>query len=261
MARQVQYRAKRPGRRFNSIHHRKIEAAPHPMKAKRTLTSLTKEVGRFIETPTSSRHVIGGHAFAYFCKLCRAEMPFEQRESHNRAIHPNLLERQRRAHARNMRIVITAVVGSGAGFFLGLFVPAAILGAMFAGFFVPLPFVAKARRIYFEDVGSILVPCVICSAKIGERELRSHFASVHPEEFTHFRSSFWMVRISPNGILLYGILAATFLSLLGLGVWVWLPFAAWVGLFLLWAVLARRHWQKARGAWRATHALGSLPRQ
>jgi len=244
------------------------------MKAKRTLTSLTKEVGRFIETPTSSRHVIGGHAFAYFCKLCRAEMPFEQRESHNRAIHPNLLERQRRAHARNMRIVITAVVGSGAGFFLGLFVPAAILGihvpvwyvvaillAMFAGFFVPLPFVAKARRIYFEDVGSILVPCVICSAKIGERELRSHFASVHPEEFRHFRTSFWIVRICPNGILLYGILAATFLSLLGLGVWVWLPFVVWVGLFVSWAVLAHRHWQKAQGAWRVSHALGPLPRQ
>ena len=228
-----------------------------------------------MEAPTSSLHVIGGaHALAYFCKLCRAEMPFEQRASHNRGIHSDLFEQQQRAYARNMRIVIIAVVGSGVGFFLGLFVPSAILGtdvpvwylvaifiAMFAGFFVPFPFVAKTRRIYFEDVGSILVPCVICSAKLGERDLRSHFASAHPEEFTHFRSSFWMVRISPNGILLYGILAATFLSLLGLGVWVWLPFAAWVGLFLLWAVLARRHWQKARGAWRATHALGSLPRQ
>jgi len=178
-----------------------------------------------METPTSSRYVTGGHAFAYFCKLCRAEMPFEQRESHNRAIHPDLLERQQRAYARNMRIVITAVVGSGAGFFLGLFVPATILGihvpvwyivaiflAMFAGFFVPFPYVAKTRRIYFEDVGGILVPCVICSAKIGERELRSHFASVHPEEFRHFRTSFWIVRICPNGILLYGILAATFLT-------------------------------------------------
>src|SRR5881409_4083905 len=116
-----------------------------------------------MEALASSRHVIrGAHALAYFCKLCRAEMPFEQRESHNRAIHPDLLERQQRAYARNMRIVITAVVGSGAGFFLGLFVPATILGihvpvwyvvaillAMFAGFFVPLPFVAKARRIYF----------------------------------------------------------------------------------------------------------------
>ena len=228
-----------------------------------------------MEALASSRHVIrGAHALAYFCKLCRAEMLFEQREFHNRGIHPDNFERQQRAHARNMRIVITAVVGSGVGFFLGLFVPAAMLGihvpvwyviaifiAMCAGIFVPFPFVAKTRRIYFEDVGSILVPCVICSAKIGEQDVRPHFASVHSEEFRHFRRSFWMVRISPNGILLYGILAGTFLSLLGLGVWVWLPLVVWVGLFFLWAVLARRHWQKARGAWRATHALGSLPRQ
>ena len=225
-----------------------------------------------MEAPTSSRRVIGGaHALAYFCKLCRAEMPFEQRESHNRGIHSNLFEQQQRAYARNMRIVITAVVGSGAGFFLGLFVPAAILRidipvwyivaifiAMFAGFFVPFPFVAKTRRIYFEDVGSILVPCVICSARIGERDLRSHFASVHPEEIRHFRNSFWMARISPNGIVLYGLLAATFLSLLGLGVWVWLPFVAWVGLFVLWAVFARRHWKKARAAWQTAHGLAAL---
>src|SRR5439155_16849004 len=62
--------------------------------------SLTQEVGTLTETPTSSRYVTGGHAFAYFCKLCRAEMPFEQRESHNRAIHPDLLERQQRASLR-----------------------------------------------------------------------------------------------------------------------------------------------------------------
>ena len=230
-----------------------------------------------MEALASSRHVIrSAHALAYFCKLCRAEMPFEQREFHNRGIHPDLFERQQRAYARNMRIVITAVVGSGVGFFLGLFVPAAMLGihvpvwyviaifiAMCAGIFVPFPFVAKTRRIYFEDVGSILVPCVICSAKIGEQDVRPHFASVHSEEFRHFRRSFWMVRISPNGILLYGILAGTYLSLLGLGVWVWvwLPLVVWVGLFLVWAVLARRHWQKARGVWRATHALGVSARQ
>src|SRR6266571_3156991 len=91
--------------------------------------SHTREGGRFMEAATSSHYVIGGaHALAYFCKLCRAEMPFEQRAAHNRGIHSDLYEQQQRAYARNMRIVIIAVVGSGAGFFLGLFVPAAILG-------------------------------------------------------------------------------------------------------------------------------------
>src|SRR2546427_12228949 len=131
--------------------------------------------------------------------------------------------------------------------------------SLVAGCLVPLPFVAKTRRTYFEDVGSILVPCVICSARIGERDLRSHFASVHPEEIRHFRNSFWMARISPNGIVLYGLLAATFLSLLGLGVWVWLPLLVWVGLFVLWAVFARRHWKKARAAWQTAHGLAALP--
>src|SRR5947208_5409136 len=87
---------------------------------------------------------------------------------------------------------------------LGIHVPVwyviAIFIAMCAGIFVPLPFVAKTRRIYFEDVGSILVPCVICSAKIGEQDVRPHFASVHSEEFRHFRRSFWIVRICPNRV-------------------------------------------------------------
>src|SRR5438093_2630656 len=173
-----------------------------------------------MEALASSRHVIrGAHALAYFCKLCRAEMLFEQREFHNRGIHPDNFERQQRAHARNMRIVITAVVGSGVGFFLGLFVPAAMLGihvpvwyviaifiAMCAGIFVPFPFVAKTRRIYFEGVGSILVPCVICSAKIGEQGGRPRFASVPSGEFRPFPHPFWLVGIRPGVVLFCGFL-------------------------------------------------------
>jgi len=226
-----------------------------------------------MEAPASSHLVTGNaDALAYFCKLCQTEMSLQERHSHNRRIHPDFFENQQRAYRRNMRIVITAVGGSCGGFLLGLFVPPAILRidvptwyvvaifiGMFAGCLVPLPFVAKTRRTYFEDVGSILVPCVICSARIGERDLRSHFASVHPEEIRHFRNSFWMARISPNGIVLYGLLAATFLSLLGLGVWVWLPLLVWVGLFVLWAVFARRHWKKARAAWQTAHGLAALP--
>ena len=231
------------------------------------------EAGRLMEAPASSHLVTGNaDALAYFCKLCQTEMSFQERQSHNRRIHPDFFENQQRAYRRNMRIVITAVGGSCGGFLLGLFVPPTILRidvpiwyvvaifiGMVAGCLVPLPFVAKTRRTYFEDVGSILVPCVICSARIGERDLRSHFASVHPEEIRHFRNSFWMARISPNGIVLYGLLAATFLSLLGLGVWVWLPLLVWVGLFVLWAVFARRHWKKARAAWQTAHGLAAPP--
>src|SRR2546426_7782633 len=104
-----------------------------------------------MEALASSRHVIrGAHALAYFCKLCRAEMPFEQREFHNRGIHPDLFERQQRAYARNMRIVITAVVGSGVGFFLGLFVPAAMLGIHVPVWYLIAIFIAMCAGISFH---------------------------------------------------------------------------------------------------------------
>src|SRR5213594_2995509 len=127
------------------------------------------EAGRLMEAPASSRLVTGNaDALAYFCKLCQTEMSLQERQSHNRRIHPDFFENQQRAYRRNMRIVITAVGGSCGGFLLGLFVPPTILRidvpiwyvvaifiGMVAGCLVPLPFVAKTRRTYFEDVGSI----------------------------------------------------------------------------------------------------------
>ena len=214
------------------------------------------------------------YGLAYFCKLCPAEMPFEQMEVHNRGIHSDLFEQRARARARNMRILITAGVGSFAVFFLGLFFPAAILGirvplwyvvvifiAMFAGFLIPLFFLVKSTLTHFEDLGRILGPCVICSSMLGDRDLGAHFASLHPEELRYFRVALWMPRISQGGIPLYGLLAATFLSVLQLGLWVWVPLVVWVGLFVGWAVLAHRHWKKARGAWQVTHVLNPVPHQ
>jgi hypothetical protein len=171
-----------------------------------------------------------------------------------------------------MRILITACVGSLAVFFLGLFFPAAVLGipvplwyvvaiviAMLAGCLVPLLFLMKSTFAHSEDLGRILSPCVICSSKLGDRDLRAHFATVHPEEFRFFCITLWMARISPGGIPLYGLIAAFFLSSLGLGLWVWLPLVVWLGFFIVWALLSRGHWRKARGGWLDGHILGSRP--
>ena len=196
----------------------------------------------------------------YRCSLCRAEMPLDERRAHYKALHPAVFELQQRAFARGMRIVVPVAAVSGILFFLALFVPGEILRVrmpdwyfvvVWLGFlgaiFALVPFGAKSRRTYIDPYGSFLIPCVVCAAKIREPDLRTHFASVHSEELRYFQTTRWVARGAPSGISLYGILAATFLSTFGLIVW--LPLLPSVGLFVLWAVLTRRHWADARAAW------------